>query len=273
MKKVFALTVAVSGLVASGLAQGQSCPTIPAGAAALGYTTQVFYDTPTLNEVSATDTDTTSKWYPGSVGHNTGQNLATRELLSTVNSELAINLGGSVISESQAAKAGAIPWLSGGAGFYIEFAMRMSTNDADHFAGLYLETAEHNGAKADHLASDPAGFERWTEIDVSETGYGPGSLATVINWWGIYPLYSHTTLNSYGHDAALDFTVEHRYGLSWNPATNTLQWYIDDVPSYKISPPNSVIKDFHYYAVMEASSHGANHPYQMYIHYVRAYSK
>jgi hypothetical protein len=190
-----------------------------------------------------------------------------------VNSELAIKLNGSVVAEAPGGKSSAIPYLSGAAGFYVEFAMRMSSNDSDHFAGLYLETAEHNGAKQDHLSTDPAGFERWTEIDVSETGYGPGSLATVIDWWGKYPLYSHTTLNSYGHDAAIDFTKEHRYGISYNPATNVLQWYIDDKPTYKISPQNSVIKYWHYYLVMEASSHGSNHPYDMYIHYVRAFAK
>jgi len=268
MRYFFALA-----LFASGLAHGQSCMSLPAGATALGYTTQVFYDQPQLSEVSTTDTDSTSKWYPGNFGRTTSQNLQTRDLLSTVNSQLAISLSGAVSSETHLSKAGALPLLSGANGFYIEFAMRLSSNDADHFAGLYLETAEHDLAKHDHLSTDPTGYERWTEIDVSETGYGPGSLATVINWWGIYPLYSHTTLNSYGHDAALDFTVEHRYGVSYNPATNVLQWYIDNVPTWKSTPPNSVIKNFHYYVVMEASSHGAYKPYQMYIRYVAAYTK
>jgi hypothetical protein len=267
MRYVFALT-----LFAAALAHGQSC-TLPVGATALGYTRQVFYDQPQLSEVSATDTDTTSKWYPGSFGSPTSQNLVTRELLSTVGSELAIGLGGGVSSETHLSQPGALPFLSGGNGFYIEFGMRLSTNDPDHFAGLYLETVEHNLAKSDHLSTDPAGYERWTELDVSETGYGPGSLATVINWWGTYPLYSHLTMNNYGHDTALDYTVEHRYGMSYDPATNVLQWYIDDVPTWKTSPPNSVIKDFHYYAVMEAGTHGAHKPYQMFIRYVTAYSK
>jgi len=166
-----------------------------------------------------------------------------------------------------------MPFLNGAQGFYVEFAMSLSNNNSDHFTGLYLETAEHDLAKDDHIASDPAGSERWTEIDVSEAGWGPGSLATVITWEGVYPHYTSQTYNNYGHDAALDWTTEHRYGVSYDPATNVLQWYIDDVPTWKETPPNSVIKNFHYYLVMEAGSHGSHVPYAMLIHYVRAYTK
>lgn len=272
MRYVSALTSLA--VFASGLAFGQSCPSVPVGASALGYNTQVFYDAPTLAEVSTTDTDTTSKWYPGSYGYPVSANLEGRAKESTVSNELAISLGSGVSSETHTSTQGALPFLSGANGFYIEFAMHLSSNDADHFVGLYLETVEHNLKKSDHLSTDPAGFERWTEMDVSETGYGPGSMATLINWTGTYPLYTSHTFNSYGHDAALDFTVEHRYGMSYDPATNTLQWYIDDVPTWKTTTADATtLKAFHYYAVMEASSHGANHPYQMFIHYVRAYSK
>ncbi len=48
--------VFASLLVTSGWAYGQSCVTpaaVPAGASVLGYNTQLFYDSPTLNEVSA----------------------------------------------------------------------------------------------------------------------------------------------------------------------------------------------------------------------------
>lgn len=270
MKHVFVLMLM---LLFNGLAHGVACTNLPLGATALGYTTQVFYDQPTLAEVSTTDTDSTSKWYPGSFYSPVAPNLASREFLSMQGSELAIGLGGGVTSETHASKAGAMPFLSGAKGFYVEFAMRLSSNDPDHFIGLYLQTVEHDLAKDDHLSTDPAGFERWTEIDVSEAGYGAGSLATVINWTGTYPHYSSQTLNSYGHDAALDWTVEHRYGVSWNPATNTLQWYIDDVPTWKEVMTNSVIKNFHYYLVMEAGSHGSHVPYDMLVRYVTAYTK
>lgn len=142
----------------------------------------------------------------------------------------------------------------------------------DHFTGLFLQTVEHNLAKQDHSSTDPAGYERWTEIDVSEAGYGIGSLETVINWTGIYPHYSSQTMNSYGHDAALDWTTEYRFGVSYDPVTNTLQWWLDDEPTFKSQPTESLITNFHYYLIMEASSHGARIPYDMFVHYVRAYS-
>jgi hypothetical protein len=269
MKYVLTLLVFVSGL-----AHSITCTNPPVGAVALGYTTQVFYDQPTLTEVSTTDTDSTSKWYPGTAVNPVSHNLASLEFLSTQNSELAIALGGGVSSETHASKPGAMPLLSGAQGFYVEIAMHLSSNDSDHFVGLFLQTAEHDIAKDDHLSTDPAGFERWTEIDFSESGYGPGSLATVVSWSGISPHYDPKVLNNFGHDAALDWTKEHRFGVSYDPATNVLQYYIDDVPTFKtLPPPNSVIKQFHYYLNMEASSHGSHVPYDMFIHYVTAYTK
>jgi hypothetical protein len=259
----------------SGLAHALSCTNLPVGATALGYTTQVFYDQPQLTEVSTTDADSTSKWFPGSFSSPVSQNLAARELLSMQESELTIALGGSVSSETHASKAGGLPFLSGAQGFYVEFAMHLSSNDTDHFSGLYLQTAEHDLAKNDHLSTDPAGFERWEEIDVSEGGYGTGSLATIVNWEGAYPHYTSQLSNSWGlsHDVTFDWTVQHRYGVSYNPATNVLQWYIDDVPTFKATPTASVMKAFHYYLTMGAGSHGSHTPYDMYVDYVAAYTK
>jgi hypothetical protein len=265
--------VLASLLFVGGLAHGASCTNLPVGATKLGYTTQVFYNEPNMSDVSDTDTDSTSKWYPGTFASSVSHNVQELQNVAMKDGDLAIGLGGGISSETHSAKAGGIPFLSGAKGFYIEFAMRLSSNDSDHFTGLFLQTAEHNLAKDDHLSTDPAGFERWTEIDVSEAGYGPGSLATVINWSGIYPHYSPQTFNSYGHDAAMDWTKEHRFGLSYDPATNTLQWYIDDVPTWKSVSADSVMKRFHYFIVMEASSHGSHKDYDMFIRYVSAYTK
>jgi hypothetical protein len=260
--------------LASGLAYGQSCPNLPAGAAALGYNTLVFYDQPQLSEISETDTGSSSKWYPGSVGYSISSNLERRENISNSNGELALGLDSGVSSETQSSEQGLIPWLSGAKGFYVEFAMHMSDNDTDHFIGLYLQTAEHDLTKSDHLPGDPAGFERWTELDVSETGYGGGSMETLHDWSGTYPNYVTRSYHNYGYEKPLDFTVEHRYGMSYDPASNTVQWYIDDLPSWKSTEADAaVMQRFHYYIVMEANSHGGNKPYNMYIRYVKAYSK
>jgi hypothetical protein len=250
-------------LFASGLAHATTC-SIPVGAADLGYTNQIFYDEPTLAEVSTSNTATTSKWYTP---------LTHVGFLSMQGSELAIALEGGINSQAHGGKPGALPYLSGAQGFYIEFAMRLSSNDTDHFEGVYLETAEKTNGILDHLSTDPPGFQRWTEIDISESGYGPGSLSSVIEWSGISPHFSSRAFNSWGHDAPLDFTKEHIYGVSYDPATNVLQWYIDNVPSWKTTPVGSVIKDFHYFVVMGAGSHGSHTPYDMFIRYVTAFTK
>jgi len=249
-------------LFASGLAHATTC-SIPVGASVLGYTNQIFYDEPTLAEVSTSTTATTSKWYA---------TLADAPYLSMQGSELAIALEGGMGSQAHGGKQGALPYLSGAQGFYIEFAMHLSSNDSDHFEGIFLQTAEKTNG-TDHLSTDPAGYQRWTEIDISESGYGPGSLSSVIEWSGISPHFSSRAFNSWGHDAPLDFTKEHIYGVSYNPATNVVQYYIDNVPSWKTTPLNSVIKNFHYYVVLGAGSHGSHTPYDMFIRYVTAYTK
>jgi hypothetical protein len=267
LMKYFALLAALG----AGLAQAATGSVLPAGAEALGYTETLFDNSPTLASVSVSGNDSTSEWYAGEPGHTLVQNLAQREMLSTVDGHLAIPLGSAVLSVTRRYTQAALPLLDGSKGFYVEFAMHLSSNDPDHFYGLYLLPAEHNIAKSDHFSGDPAGFERWTEIDVSESGFGPGSLNTVINWTGNYPQYSKQYTNSYGHDKELDFTKEHRYGVSYDPTHNVLQWYLDDVPTFKASTL-SLSKQFHYEIVMDADSHGANKPYTMYVHNVRAYS-
>jgi hypothetical protein len=241
-----------------------SSSTLPDGAVALGYYNRLFYDAPKLAEVSTSMTSTTSKWYslPTNVAH-----------MNMQGSDLAIGLGGAVWSQAHRGKEGALPYVSGAQGFYVEYAMHLSSNNNDHFEGLYLQTAEHTMG-LDHLSTDPAGYQRWTEIDVSESGYGPGSLATVINYYGVSPNYSRTLWNDYGLiHTPIDYTKEHIYGVSYDPSNNVLQYYIDNVPTWSISPTNSTIKDWHYFLVMESSSHGAHAPYYMYIRYVAAYTK
>ncbi len=269
MKQFAAIAALVTGLTLG--APSYSLPT-PSGAKALGYEHQLFNEYPNLGSVSSTGSDLTSKWYAGQPGHSHAQNLAQREMLSTVNGQLAIPFGSAIISATPKSTAGATPLLDASKGFYVEFMMHLSSNDADHFYGLYLLPVEHNASKADHFSGDPAGYQRWTEIDVSESGYGPGSLATVISWWGNYPQYGKHVLNSYGHEAKLDFTKEHRYGLSYDPTKNEMVWYIDDVQSWK-ETATSLTKHFHYYIVVDADTHGAYKNYTMYLHNVRAYTK
>ena len=260
-------------LLLSGAAQALTCSNMPDAAVSLGFNTLVFYDEPALEEVSTTDQDSSSKWYPGIFSSTINANMVSRSLLSQSGSELSIGLQGGVSSETHTSGVGVLPFLSGAKGFYVEIAMHLSSNDPDHFSGLFLQTVEHDLAKDDHFPNDPPGFERWSEIDISESGYGPGNLETFMNWAGTYPNYQRKYWNSYGHDTKLDWTAEHRFGVSYDPATNTLQWFLDDVPTYSLQPTQSVIQNFHYFVVMEASSHGAHVPYEMFVHYVRAYEK
>ena len=269
MKQFAVLAALVTGLT---LGAPSYSATPPPGAKELGYTRTLVDDDLNLDSVSSTGSDSSSKWYAGEPGHSHAQNLAQREMLSTVRGQLAIPFGAAIISATPKSTEGATPLLDASKGFYVEFTMHLSGNNADHFYGLYLLPVEHNASKGDHFRGDPAGYQRWTEIDVSESGYGPGSLATVISWWGHYPQYGKKVLNSYGHEAKLDFTKEHRYGLSYEPSKNELVWYIDDVQSWKATA-STLTKHFHYYMVIDAATHGAYKPYTLYMRNVSVWGK
>ena len=261
-------------------AVSQTCAGLPPGAAALGYTVQLFHIVPTVAMVSTTDTNSTSALYPGEEFASVATNLQELKYLTMVNGVFTFNFTGAatpplwVSSETHQATKGTLPLLLGSNGFYIEAGIRLSSSDVDHYPSFFLEPAEHNTSQGDHPASSPKGFQDWLEIDALEEEDGGLAQHNLIEYKGIYPNYTRTT-NYWRSPHGFDWTVEHVFGVSFDPVERVVQYYLDGKLNLKASMATAptIVDAYHYYFILGARSHGLNKPYQMYVSYVAAYSK
>ena len=129
-----------------------------------------------------------------------------------------IGLGGDLVSAPHDFSTGKLPLLPGRDGFYVEFEYWLSDSDPDHFPAVWLMPAEHNGARQDHYAGDPPGYERWMELDVDEGGFGSGLTGTVHSHYGIYEQkYQHIQSTNNVSRVALDRTKKHTFGTATIP--------------------------------------------------------
>jgi hypothetical protein len=247
-----------------------ACGPTPPGATALGYETEAFCLLPTTADISYTSTPDT-KLYSGMFYESMPPDATHYSMVDGV---LAVSLGGLVATQRLNSTEGELPYLLAGKGFYAEFAVTLSDNDADHWPAVWLMPREHNLAQSDHLASDPPGYERWMEIDCDEGGFYSGSLHSLIDWQGIYPHYMNTTWNNYGAaPTGLDRTVEHIFGVSYNPVGQVAQYWLDGAKAFahSTSTISTIVNTYHYYLIMNAASHSANTPYEMKIRYASAW--
>src|ERR1700722_19799092 len=123
-------------------AVSQTCPSLPSGAAALGYTAQMFYIVPTVAMVSTTDTNSTSALYPGEQFASVALNLSELKYQTMVNGVFAFNYTGAgatswITSVTHQATQGTLPLLLGSNGFYIEAGIRLSSTDPDHSPAFF----------------------------------------------------------------------------------------------------------------------------------------
>ncbi|MFA6287612.1 MAG: autotransporter-associated beta strand repeat-containing protein [Opitutaceae bacterium] len=167
---------------------------LPPGAAALGYTTCVIDEQPVAEDIAPLPNSTGNyKWFRGACWSSTAP---AADRFTTTNGVLTLKRdaagGGSLVGAPHNFSDGALPTLPGEDGFYIEFDVRLSDNNSDHFPAVWLMPVEHNGGNGlpveDIYPGDSAGCERWMELDVDEGGFRPGSLASVIAWNGTYNL-------------------------------------------------------------------------------------
>ncbi len=164
---------------------------LPPGAAALGYTRCVINEKPTADDV-APGRSGNYKWFSGQWYNDHPPSLDHYE---THDGVLVLKLDGDLVSVSRDAsqgvlRQGKLPLLAGADGFYVEFDVRLSDNDEDHWPAVWLLPAEHDGVH-DQYEGDPPGYERYMELDVDEGGFGPGLAGTVHNTAGVYPGWEH----------------------------------------------------------------------------------
>ena len=241
---------------------------IPPGAAAFGYTKCVIDERPRVEDIAPGDKGK-YKWFSRGWWHK----QVSLDHYIMEEGVLAIKLEGELVSTPRDFSKGLLPVLPGKDGFYVEFEARLSDNDPDHWPALWLMPVEHNMRKEDHYPGDPEGFQRWMELDVDEGGFGPGMCGTVHNWWGIYPNYQHLQNPNNIVPTPLDRTMWHTFGVSFDPITLTVCWWLDGELQMTATAPYvpEVGRRQNFYLIISAQSHGAGKDYRLLVRRVRAF--
>ena len=198
----------------------------------MGYTKRVINETPTVADI-APGKNGNYKWFSGQWYSEQAPSL---DHYGTRSGVLALSLGGDLVSMPRDFSAGRLPLLPGEDGFYVEFDVRLSDNDSDHWPAVWLMPAEHDG-KRDHYEGDPAGFERFMELDVDEGGFGPGLTGTVHSTEGVYPKWKHIQNPNNVSSVALDRSQKHAFGASYDPVRQKVTWWVDGKPQINAGSP------------------------------------
>ncbi len=248
---------------------GKAVAHVPPGAAALGYTKRVLNETPTAADI-APGKNGNYKWFSGQWY---AQKAPSLDHYGTQNGVLALSLDGDLVSTPRNFSSGRLPLLSGKDGFYVEFDVRLSDNDRDHWPAAWLMPAEHDG-KRDHYEGAPASFERFMELDVDEGGFGPGLTGTVHSTEGVYPKWKHVQNPNNVSSVAIDRSQKHTFGASYDPVRQKAAWWVDGKPQMSAGSPYvpAVAARQHFYLIISAQSQGAKKPYFMFVSGVRAYA-
>lgn len=244
---------------------------VPPGAAALGFTKCVINEKPTAEDI-APGKNGDYKWF-------SGQWYAPPPSLDhyfTENGVLVMKAGGDLVSTPRDFSAGKLPLLPGADGFYVEFDVRLSDNDPDHWPAVWLMPAEHNGKQEDHYEGDPDRFERWMELDVDEGGFGPGLTGTVHSWsgiWGVGAGYRNLQNPNNVSKTPLDRSQKHTFGASYDPVRQRVTWWVDGVEQMSAGAPYvpEVAAKQHFYLILSAQTFKQKKPYLMYVSGVRAF--
>jgi hypothetical protein len=276
MKALFlplaAVSIAVAQMALSPAMAANLCAnrTVPAPAAALGYTVPAIDVCPTSTDISP-DGDGRFKLYNG---HWWEAKRASLKTYDTAAEGLLIGLHGALTTVSPHGNLpGALPTLAGDRGFYVEFDAYLTGNDPDHFPALWLLPREHNGAKEDSYAGDSPGFERWMEIDVDEGGYAPGWLGTVHNWSGSWPHFTRQRNPYSARVPDLDRSRPHVFAAAFEPKSLKVTWWLDGERMNEAGPPfvPEIARKQNFYMIISAQSHGKNLPYDMILRRFRAF--
>ncbi|MBM3477135.1 MAG: hypothetical protein FJX75_28030 [Armatimonadetes bacterium] len=267
---LFALLPAVS--VTSGVPVQQATP-VPPGAAALGYTKCILDEHPTAADI-APGKNGDYKWFSGQWWAGEGPSL---DHYRTQDGVLVLSLEGDLVSTSRDFSGAKLPLLPGPDGFYVEFEVRLSDNDPDHWPAVWLMPAEHNARQEDHYEGDPPGYERFMELDIDEGGFGPGLTGTVHSTCGVwtkehgYPEHVQNPNNV--SQTPLDRSQWHIFGGSYDPKQQQVTWWVDGQEQMSAGAPYvpEVAAKQHFYLIISNQTHGAKKPYDMFVRGVRAY--
>jgi hypothetical protein len=168
-----------------------------------------------------------------------------------------------------------LPPLPGKDGFYVEFDVRLSDNDHDHWPAVWLMPMGTDQKHGSHYENDPPGRTRYMELDVDEGSMCPGMAGTVHNWiWrdGRVERHRHNPNNLLL--TPLDRTKMHTFGASYDPTKTTVTWWLDGVKQMSAGKPYcpEIAAQQDFYLIMNANyQHKKDVDYRMFLSGVRAY--
>lgn len=223
----------------------------------LAYRTCLFDQRPHLGDISS-DGGGSYQFYPGQWYWKKAPSVAG---LTDGRNGLTLPLGQEIAAATRRSTSGLTPLIDATQGFYIEFEVKLSSNDADHWPALWLMPIEHDGAHRDQDPNGPQGSERWVEIDVDEGGFGRGTHGVAIEWSGSWPNYAPTISPHGTSGEVLDRSRFHRYGFSYDPVDHLAIWWIDGKRGHQSSI--NWMPRFHFYPIVGAQSHGRNVDYSL----------
>ncbi len=265
-----ALALVTASLMTACGTLGGASRAVPPGAAVLGYTKCVIDERPCVADI-APGKSGAYKWFSGQWYNSKPPSLDHYQM---INGELALKLGGDLVSAPRDFSGpGKLPALPGDKGFYVEFDVRLSDDDPDHWPAVWLMPWEHNGRLEDCYAGDPKGFERFMELDVDEGGFGPGLTGTVHSSEGIWPKYKHVQNPNNVRKEPIDRSKKHAFGASYDPLTKTATWWLDGVRQMSATSPYvpDIAARQRFYLILSAQSHGNKKEYLMFVSGVRAF--
>ena len=236
----------------------------------LGLARTVIDETPKLSDVT-NGPESDSKFFAGMPWSGQASSLS---LFTQKPDGLCIGLGAALTTASRLSQPGRLPLLSGSAPFYVEFTVRLDGNDRDHWPAVWLMPIEHDLRQSDHEPDDPPKFERWLELDVDEGGFHTGPHGVAISWSGIWPNYERRISANDSDGPILDRTHSHRFGLSYDPATPVVRWWLDGVERKHAGSPfvPKIARNHRYFMIMSAASHQKNLPFQMCVSRLKAFA-
>ena len=265
-------------------------PPVPAGAAALGYTDKVMDEHPTAADIAPDNANHGNyKWFNGAWWDARRPPMSlysTTHGVLTMNYDPKIDIGGCLIGTPRNLSTGALPLLEGSRGFYVEFDTRLSDNDPNHWPAVWVMPIEHSGGSGnpvhDAYPGDPAGYERWMELDIDEGGLAKsgGAMCSAISWTGNWGQggYKSEIANNWATGESLDRTQVHTFGASYDPIRRQVTSWVDGKQQWQ-TPANSnsvprIAARQHFYPILSMwrIEKGTHKPYSMYVSGVRAYS-
>lgn len=243
---------------------------IPAGAAEVQANQLLFRDCSQIVDLDFTGKADGKKYYSG-VWFGKPKDPS---FYAQADDGLIIKRGALVAMVKTSSYPGHFPLLKGDRPFYIEAQVSTSSNDMDNFPAVWLMPIEHNLRMEDVYEPDPRSFERWFELDIDEGGFGPGGHHTAISWSGIWPNYKKIQNPNPTSKVPLDRTQPNVFGVSYEPKTLTVRWWLNGQKVLEAGPPYvpEVARLQNFYLIVSAQSHRNISDYQMKLMGVRAFA-